>query len=86
MQRTTDPTRPVAWRRRVGAALLVGALVLAACGDDDDAASTDDTSIDDNADRDVRRPIVCTGRRHDRRDARAGFHGVDGAERYRRRS
>ncbi len=48
MQRTTDPTRPVAWRRRVGAALLVGALVLAACGDDDDAASTDDTSIDDN--------------------------------------
>jgi peptide/nickel transport system substrate-binding protein len=46
MQRTTDPTRPVARRRRVGVALLVGALVLAACGDDDDASSTDDTAVE----------------------------------------
>jgi peptide/nickel transport system substrate-binding protein len=46
MQRTIDPTRPVAGRRRVGAALVLGALVLAACGDDDDSSSTDDTAVE----------------------------------------
>lgn len=46
MQRTSDPTRPVARRRRVGAALLVGALVMAACGDDDDSTSTDGTAAE----------------------------------------
>jgi peptide/nickel transport system substrate-binding protein len=46
MQRSTDPTRPVARRRRIGAALLVGALVMAACGDDDDSTAPDDTAVE----------------------------------------
>ena len=49
MRRSIDPAhvsaRPVAHHRRIRAALLVGVLVVAACGDDD-SNSTDETAVE----------------------------------------
>lgn len=52
MQRTIDPSRSAAPRKRVAAAFLVGALVLAACSDDD-STSTDDTVVETSEPSDV---------------------------------